>query len=513
MSGRHYSPIMAGEFDRTINQVMKEMNSMFKNTVTNSDFNQIKKQLDDNYQQNNLLKKDLYKQQQKNENQRRKQEKDLKQNMTKVKKDLYKQQQENENQRRKLEKNLKQNMTKVKKDLYKQQQENENQRRKLEKEFKQKINEQKIKLEKINQEHVQEGKKLENKIKQNITKLKKDYEQKIDVINQKAQKFEKEIKKSINQLNNKLKDIESRETDKNIFLNNQFDNIKSLNDYLKHLRIEQFLPEKYLEIKHQMDNIQNNINKKFYEAGIAISQDLRLKCLKIEYELELINERANYLEATIISNLNLIREFKNDEKFTKIKQEFLTDDGKTITEEIDVKYWKEESYKENADKYKKLKQQSNNIRNMKLDEIQKLADETDFLLENFKATTEDAVKKYFNHIKAMETQEIITYKLEDLGFELLENIHENDDDRKKNIALFENSSGSKIKIVINPENNILNTSFNNLNDIYHNEQKEAIEDATGNKLQDIEGYEAKPAPESDFELQQHTNNSEKHENS
>jgi hypothetical protein len=389
---------------------------------------------------------------------------------------------------------------KLSNDLHEERIKNEIERINLEQGYKKQVNIQEKKMQNIQAKNEIEKIKLKQEIEKEISSLKKHYNSKIKIIDENTNKLKKETSENFKKINFELTKIKEKENQKSQHAKNEFAYLNYMLEELKTLKIEYFLPEKYNNLIDKIEQAHNNIKKEIYEASIAISQTTILEELKLKDDLEIINLKSNLLKKLTIKNLHIFEKLIDDKDLFNVKKEYNTSDGAKIVEEIDVKYWAEDSFRKTLNEYNSLKKEFKEFENISLEERENLTTKSNILIENFKETIKEAIKRFDSHIVAQESQEEISIKLENLGFELIDNIYQNEDEREANIALYENSLGIKIKILIDPKKNIVETSFNSLNDYLHNEQKKVIEDIVGCKLEDENGFESTPAPESDFDL-------------
>ena len=143
------------------------------------------------------------------------------------------------------------------------------------------------------------------------------------------------------------------------------------------------------------------------------------------------------------------------------------------------------------------------IGEMNLSQMKNIDNAMEEFIKKLNETHNKAEIRFINNIRKMDLQESIADKLSDRGFEVKDNIYQNNDERNNNILLMENERGEKILINIGEDNEKLKmeVNFNTLDKLTHNQRFKNILQAIGTEdYKEVPGYENKPAEEERFDL-------------
>jgi hypothetical protein len=304
----------------------------------------------------------------------------------------------------------------------------------------------------------------------------------------------------ISQIDNEIKKINKREENKKFAAQAYLRFMKEQQAVLNDLEYHRFYSDDYKKLELQVTAAETNIQEENYEAAIAIlqseSNDITVNSKKIEDRYL----RGKELEYEIEVAFELLSK-KMQDKY--LEREFDTIDDDKVIESIDVTYWAEKEWKNTEEIFQELKRDFANINKLNIEELTKYRETIDKCVNEYNISFKKAEESFLNYIIIQGKQEAAANELKNLGFQIVDNIYENDDERSNNILLMENERGEKILVNFwDQDGNIeCEANFNDLNPLTHNERFHGILKAIGsNKYDEVKGYEGKPAEKEIFDL-------------
>jgi hypothetical protein len=272
---------------------------------------------------------------------------------------------------------------------------------------------------------------------------------------------------------------------------------------LEKLEFARLFREDYANLAGQIQNIQHNIQNGHFEAAIALAQNWHTfnKSRLSHYEESYLTAKA--LEYDLQDLHQALRQFQQS---PTQKQLFPMEDGTKAELEYDQSFWAAEEWNQYTKAFQQFHANFSKMNQMNLAELENLESEGEYALSLANKAGEKALIRFqnYHHIAAM--QEKIAHKLYELGFNVVENLYENDDERRVNVLLLENERSEKIKIEIeqDDENPKIKVYFNTLNPLTHAERFQAILQSIGtSNYKEEAGYEHRAAEAAHFDLQKY----------
>jgi len=249
------------------------------------------------------------------------------------------------------------------------------------------------------------------------------------------------------------------------------------------------------------DNIQNSV----FQASLAMSQTSIAEASVLKIDLELLNNQFDSLFKEVSTNIELAKRIVDNQH--TIMLDFNTDMGIVQKVPVLISKWAESEWDLFIGNYNTIKNQLDDHDSLTIQDLEQMKQISSAFDELYLKTAEKACKKYYQHIYAMDKQEEIANKLSDMGFEVIENFHEAEDERGKNILIVENSSHEKIKVSIAVDANDskgikTELDFSTLNEVMHRERlKNILEVLNTKESHEVPGYEHQPAEPIEFDVQ------------
>ncbi len=343
-----------------------------------------------------------------------------------------------------------------------------------------------------------------------LAQTKRDFEKKNKQLTIEQQKALKRIKKNeqklqeqhskINILNSEIRKFKDKEKNSEAYAEQWLDNMKRQLEILEHLELNRFFHDMFKNYTAQIQNMQNNLNNEQFQACTALAQNWHTQIETQLGEIEDTYKSGKFLEVELEDSFKQLEKLMN---VKTIEREFEMEDGEKEIETIKIDFWAEDEWKECQKSFAQIQSSMQQIGKMNLSQMKNIDNAMEEFIKKLNETHNKAENRFINNIRKMELQESIADKLSDRGFEVKDNIYQNNDERNNNILLMENERSEKILINIGEENEKLKmeVDFNTLNPLTHNQRLKNILQAIGTEdYKEVPGYENKPAEEERFDL-------------
>lgn len=296
--------------------------------------------------------------------------------------------------------------------------------------------------------------KSKNETNKKFTKMQERYDAKLksqaDDFTGKLTNFRSELKNDIKIVTNSVNDINSR-------LKSKYDNDKTLaNQWLEMLKEQiNFIKEHYNwelfaktevgKLERDYKNAQTNYRNNQFEATIATCQGIFSKSEEVEEDIMLKTLEWENLYSIAEGKLKVLQEYLKNNKIYRFEGQ--NENGIAAYDDIDVDYWGNGEFANIVSKVKKEEENLNdNINKLTIENLASIIKSINTKTTQSLESVKDAVVNFRLNIDKQDVQEVVADKLEKLGFHIIENFWENDDDRKKNVLILENASNEKIMI-------------------------------------------------------------------
>ncbi|HPO61235.1 MAG TPA: hypothetical protein PLN45_06760 [Exilispira sp.] len=211
-------------------------------------------------------------------------------------------------------------------------------------------------------------------------------------------------------------------------------------EYLLKAEHFRFFKNNYQKFEIQIENAQRNIQEMNYEAAIAVIQ-MELSSIKsMQDVIENTYMKGKELEFEIESAYQLLSQKMMNKHY---KREFDTEDHKKVVESIDVSYWAEKEWSETERIYHEIDKSYQNIQQFDVDDLTKLRNLIDLSIDNYNLSFKKAEERFVNFLLIQQKQAEIAVSLMEKGYEIVDNIYKNDDERQNNLLLLQNERGEK----------------------------------------------------------------------
>ncbi len=271
---------------------------------------------------------------------------------------------------------------------------------------------------------------------------------------------------------------------------------------LDRLQAGRFRPveaQKHVQMRELM---QQNMASGNFEAVIGQVQALYVDSFALRAELEIVNQQAAQMEMEIRQGMEFLAQALQN---PVLRQEYGTSEGGKEPVEIDLRFWAEEAWKDLESRQVQLQDAVRDMSRFDIDALRQLRESVEATLQLHAEAMEEGLRRHFLHIASMDRQESIVEALARQGFEVIDNFFEQDDERKANVLLLENASGEKILVRVVPtrDGENIKISFSSLNPVTHGSRMRALNQAIGVQPREEPGYETRPAPPEDFDLERY----------
>jgi len=277
----------------------------------------------------------------------------------------------------------------------------------------------------------------------------------------------------------------------------------SILEEMNHLQASRFLPAKAQHFTQMRDMMRQNMAEGHFQTVIAQSQQLYSEGTQLLRELAPVCEEAARLETEI---RHILQELKQSLASPQLQQRYSTTEGKMLEVDVDASFWAENSFNALVQRHAELQRQAaQSIGKGKVEELRSLQAEAQNALKQYQETVVEAVRRHFLHVASMDRQEEIAESLTRQGFEVIDNFFEQEDPRQSNVLLMENAAGERILVRVVPEmqGETVKVSFSSLNPVTHASRMRALNESIGVQPIEEPGYETRPAPPEDFDLQRY----------
>lgn len=387
-----------------------------------------------------------------------------------------------------------------------------------------------------------------DELRREMSGLNRDMNQKIKEERNRAQKTEKRLQKQYDNLRSDFKEAEKRhlrdvnelsgriETTRSElkqYIDTSVDDIrneisfkienekKSAEDVLaaleysfsemNRLQCQHYMPDKFDNYSVAINQVKDNMSKENYQAAIATAQQYYIESFTIRQNLEVLNNEALnqkiYIEEKLEKLEELISAIKDEHNKETI--EYHTTNNTKEEIEVDIAYWAEDSWNRLLSDQQELRQKYDDTKNITgsnyLPALKAINERSEQLISDFFDLKAEALSNHFASVATMDRQEEIANSLESMGFLVTDNFFENEDERKSNLLLLENSSGEKIMIKVSPkaDEQEIKVSFDSLDNIIHGNRMQALNSIIGVEPMEEEGFEHKAAPQEDFDVRRY----------
>ncbi len=260
-------------------------------------------------------------------------------------------------------------------------------------------------------------------------------------IKEENQKIQNQITKIENNLNQKELAKEEKAIQWISYFTETVEKIKNDADYKK------FVESDFDKLEYRLNLAKNNIQNKNYEAGIVASQEGLIESIEVLNKLNYLKSEWAEIFKNVKESFNFLKDFLNKHK--KYEVEMTTDEGIKEKEKIDVNYWSNDKFNELLNQASVIEKELFDYKQLYKDDLLKCFDEISKITEKAPEVIDNSIKKFVNHIKRQDIQEVIADKLTKFGYHIIDNIWEKNDERKSNILLLQNGEGEKIMISLN----------------------------------------------------------------
>lgn len=260
-------------------------------------------------------------------------------------------------------------------------------------------------------------------------------------IKEENQKIQNQITKIENNLNQKELAKEEKAIQWISYFTETVEKIKNDADYKK------FVESDFDKLEYRLNLAKNNIQNKNYEAGIVASQEGLIESIEVLNKLNYLKSEWAEIFKNVKESFNFLKDFLNKHK--KYEVEMTTDEGIKEKEKIDVNYWSNDKFNELLNQASVIEKKLFDYKQLYKDDLLKCFDEISKITEKAPEVIDNSIKKFVNHIKRQDIQEVIADKLTKFGYHIIDNIWEKNDERKSNILLLQNGEGEKIMISLN----------------------------------------------------------------
>ena len=294
-----------------------------------------------------------------------------------------------------------------------------------------------------------------------LNSMRKSYDKKLkkqtDDFTGKLKDFRKELKNDITIVQNSVITIDNQlkqksKTDSDIaqkwigIIEDQIQFIKGNYNW------EIFEKSAVERLERDLNNAKTNYSNKQFEAAISSSQTIFSTSEQVEEEIILKTIEWENLFAIAGGKADTLGDFIDNNKEYRFEAKDMN--GNDAYDDIDTDYWSQGEMSKNENKkdsiLKKLDKEKNNLSIEDLSEIiKKLNTLTKKTVEDVKT----AVVNFRISIDKQDVQEVIADKLGKLGYQIIDNVWEDDDERNKNVLIVENSEGERILITLDKHKN------------------------------------------------------------
>ncbi len=299
-----------------------------------------------------------------------------------------------------------------------------------------------------------ELKKARQETNEKFTRMQKNYDAKLqsqaDDFTNKLSNFRNELKEDIKIVTNSVNDINNR-------LKSKYDNDKAIaNQWLEILSGQiNFIKDNYNwelfaktavnKLERDYNNAKSNFSNNQFEASIASSQTTFSKSEDVEEDIMLKTIEWENLYSIAEGKIDIVKKYLQDNK--EYRFEGQDADGNDAYDDIDVDYWVNGEFSNIA---KKIKEEDENLKTnrdkLSIEDLSSLISRVNAKTTQSLECVKDAVVNFRINIDKQDVQEVIAGKLEKLGFHIIDNFWEKDDERAKNILILENASAERIMI-------------------------------------------------------------------
>lgn len=283
-------------------------------------------------------------------------------------------------------------------------------------------------------------------------------------IKEENQKIQNQITKIENNLNQKELAKEEKATQWISYFTETVEKIKNDADYKK------FVESDFDKLEYRLNLAKNNIQNKNYEAGIVAAQEGLIESIEVLNKLNYLKSEWAEIFKNVKESFNFLKDFLNKHK--KYEVEMTTDEGIKEKEKIDVNYWSNDKFNELLNQASIIEKKLFDYKQLYKDDLLKCFDEISKITEKAPEVIDNSIKKFVNHIKRQDIQEVIADKLTKFGYHIIDNIWEKNDERKSNILLLQNGEGEKIMISLNYDNEKGQTTLDWRTDMKNHQTKQ-----------------------------------------
>ncbi len=310
----------------------------------------------------------------------------------------------------------------------------------------------------------------------------------------------REQKQAIDRISGRIGTLEQKERDSREFAEHSLNLVKELYQALEKMEMERFFPREFGTYTDQIRNMEANLQNGQYQACTALAQNWHTLLARDVPGIEQTCIEGQALEIELNDSFDQVAKMMN---ITLVKREFSTKQGANQVVDIEIPLWAEKEWLAAKQEFENARKLKTGLGRMNLDQMKELERLLDTVVDRVNHAGFSAEGAFIRYIRKMDLQSDIAEKMVRRGFEVVDNLFQEDDPRLNNILLMENERGEKILVNIGEEADELSmeVDFNTLDPLTHAQRLEGIMAAVGAKdYATVRGYENRPAEEHFFDL-------------